>query len=227
MFLRGRRLIPFCLLMLSTAALRAEEGKFEELKEAPQGLAAAVAAAINTTGYRVSGKDGVVCDIWFSKDVPLAAGFKPTLEIKYPFTPGQLMGAIRFPEKSSPGDFRGQNLPAGTYTLRYGQQPVDGNHLGTSDVRDFLLACPPKLDADTKPVANVMDLFKLSAKASGTAHPAIFLLNPPPEKPLTAPAVTHDMMRELLIFSVNVNAKDGAKAVMVPLSVVVVGKSEA
>src|SRR6185369_943634 len=166
MFLRGCRIVPLCLLLLSTTALRAQDGKFEELKEGPQGLAAPVAAAINMTGYRVSGKDGVVCDIWLAKDIPLAAGFKPTLEIKYPFVPGQLMGAIRFPEKSSPGDFRGQNIPAGTYTLRYGQQPNDGNHLGTSDVRDFLLACPPKLDADPKPIANGMDLFKLSAKAS-------------------------------------------------------------
>lgn len=218
-------LFSFAFLLLAVGQLRAE-GKVEELKEAPKGLAAPITALLNSSGYRVTGKDGFVCDIWLVKEAPLVAGFKPGLDVKYPLTPGQLIGAVRFPESAQPGDFRGQNIPPGTFTLRYGQQPSDGNHLGTSDVRDFLLACPPQSDSDPKPIADVMALFKLSAKAAGTAHPAIFQLAPPPEKPLAAPTVTHVAEKELLILGVNLSGKDGAKAAMIPLNIVVVGKSE-
>src|SRR5206468_92362 len=92
-------------LLFFAGSLRGAEPKAEELKESPAGLSPQITASLNPTGYRISGKDGVVCDLWLAKDVPMVAGFKPTLQVKYPFTPGQLMGAIRFPEKSSPGDF--------------------------------------------------------------------------------------------------------------------------
>ena len=39
-------------------------------------------------------------------------------------------------------DFRDQGIPAGTYILRYSQQPVDGAHVGTSTTRDFLALLP-------------------------------------------------------------------------------------
>ena len=62
--------------------------------------------------------------------------------------------------------------------------------------------------------------------AAGGTHPAIFLLMPPPDKPVDAPAVAHDDDKHLVIFRANANSKDGEKTVPVPLSVVVVGKTE-
>ena len=44
-------------------------------------------------------------------------------------------------------DFRGQEIKKGVYTLRYGQQPEDGNHIGTSELADFLLAIPAGVDS--------------------------------------------------------------------------------
>jgi hypothetical protein len=208
------------------AALTAADQKVEALKEAPAGLSGEIAAAINTTGYRVTSKDGVICDVWLAKEIPLKPKFTSSLRIKYPFQAGQLIGAIRFPEGSKPTDFRGQALKPGTYTLRYGLQPDDGNHLGTSDIRDFLVGCPPKTDVDPKRVEDIKDLFKLSGQAAGTTHPAIFLLIPPPEKPYDAAGVTHDDEKHLVIFQANANGKDGEKAVAIPVSVVTAGKTE-
>src|SRR5438445_7607443 len=127
------RVIGLFLLSLAasgrcTAALAADQ-KVDVLKEPPAGLSSEVAAAINPSGFRISGKDGVICDVWLAKVVPLKPKFKSSLRIKYPFQPGELVGAIRFPEGSKPNDFRGQALKSGTYTLRYGLQPDDGNHL--------------------------------------------------------------------------------------------------
>lgn len=219
-----------CLLLIiglgQVAVVTAADEKVEVLKEAPQGLSAEIAAAIAESGFRITGKSGTICDVWLTKDVPLKPKFKTSLRIKYPFLPGQLVGAIRFPEGSKPHDFRGQALKAGTYTLRYGLQPDDGNHLGTSDIRDFLVGCPPDKDSTAKRVEDIKDLFKLSAAAAGSTHPAIFLLTPPPDKPFGAPAISHDDDKHLLIFQANANGKDADQAVPVPLNIVTVGKSE-
>jgi hypothetical protein len=96
----------------------AADQKVDVLKEAPQGLAAEVAAAIGETGFRITGKDGVICDVWLAKEIVQKPKFKSSLRIKYPFQPGTLIGAIRYPAGSKPNDFRGQSLKPGTYTLR-------------------------------------------------------------------------------------------------------------
>jgi hypothetical protein len=208
------------------AGARAADQKVEPLKETPAGLSTDMAAAISETATRITGKDGVICDVWLAKEIPLKPKFKSSLRIKYPFQTGQLVGVIRFPEKSKPNDFRGQALKPGTYTLRYGLQPDDGNHLGTSEIRDFLVGCPPKTDTNPKRIEEIKDLFKLSSSAAGSTHPAIFLLLPPPDKPYEAAAVIHDDEKNLLIFQANANGKDDEKPVPVPLSVVTVGKTE-
>jgi hypothetical protein len=224
------RVSGFCLLFLATfgqaTSLPAADQKVDPLKEAPAGLSTEVAAVINSAGYRMTGKDGVICDVWLAKEIPLKPRFKSSLRIKYPFQTGQLIGVIRFPEGSKPTDFRGQALKPGTYTLRYGLQPDDGNHLGTSDIRDFLVGCPPKTDVDPKRVEDIKDLFKLSAQSAGTTHPAIFLLIPPPEKPYDAAGIRYDDEKHLVILQANADAKDDGKAVTIPVSVVTVGKTE-
>jgi hypothetical protein len=229
----GLCLLCVCLLGLLPAAIMpvgvAADQKVAVLKEAPRGLAADIAAAISETGFRITGKEGVICDVWLAKEIMQKPKFKSSERIKYPFQPGTLIGVIRYPEGSKPNDFRGQSLKPGTYTLRYGLQPDDGNHLGTTEsgVRDFLVGCPPDKDTSPKRVEDIKDLFKLSASASGSTHPAIFLLNPPPDKAFDAPAVEHDDAKHLVIFQTNANTKDGDKAVPFPLSIVVVGKTEA
>lgn len=224
------RVFVTCLLILAApgywkTALAADQ-KVEPLKEPPPGLSAEMAAAIGDTGYRISGKEGAICDVWLAREIPLKPKFKSSLRIKYPFQAGQLIGAIRFPEGSKPNDFRGQALKPGTYTLRYGLQPDDGNHLGTSEIRDFLVGCPPMADSSPRRIEDIKDLFKLSAGAAGSTHPAIFLLIPPPDKAYDAPAVRYDDEKKLLILQVNANGKDGDKVVPVPFSLVTVGKTE-
>ncbi|MDB5384398.1 MAG: hypothetical protein JWM11_44, partial [Planctomycetaceae bacterium] len=151
----------------------AEAHKLEVFKGAPpKGLSEKIAAQLGENAYRVIGPKGPVCEIWLVKEMPVKDEFKTTLQVKYPLTPGQLLGAVHLPTSGAELDFRGQELPAGVYTLRYGQQPQDGNHLGTSDVSDFGLACSAELDQDPATIPGIKDLFKLSAKASGTAHPA-------------------------------------------------------
>jgi len=230
--LLGLCLLCVCLLgILPEATMlscQAADQKVAVLKEAPAGLSAEVAAAISATGYRITGKDGVICDVWLTREIPQKPKFKSTPRIKYPFQTGTLIGVIRFPDGSKPGDFRGQAIKPGTYTLRYGLQPDDGNHLGTTEsgVRDFLVGCPPDKDTSPARIEDIKDVFRMSGPVAGGTHPAIFLLNPPADKAFDAPAVEHDDAKNLVIFQANANTKDGDKTVPFPLNLVVVGKTE-
>jgi len=228
----GLCVLCVCLLGLLPGALissgHAADQKVAVLKEAPAGLSTEVAAAISETGFRITGKDGVICDVWLAKEISQKPKFKSSLRIKYPFLPGTLIGVIRYPDGSKPNDFRGQPLKPGTYTLRYGLQPDDGNHLGTTKpgVRDFLVGCPPDKDTSPKRIEDIKDVFTMSGPVAGGTHPAIFLLNPPPDKAFDAVAVEHDDAEHQVIFQANANTKDGDKSVAIPLNLVVVGKTE-
>ena len=96
----------------------------------------------------------------------------------YPLTPGQLIGLIRYPRKAT--DFRDQEIGSGLYTLRYGQQPVDGAHVGTSPTRDFFVVTPVEKD-QTVAVLDYKTLVAGGKETSGTSHPAILSLQRPEE----------------------------------------------
>lgn len=212
---------------VATTLMASEPHKMETFKSPPpKGLSEKIAAQLDENAVRIIGPNGPVCEIWLVKEVETKDDFKPTLTIKYPFTSGQLLGAVRLPTAGAALDFRGQELAAGVYTLRYGLQPQDGNHLGSSDTSDFGLACSAELDQDPAPVAKVPDLFKLSAKAAGSAHPAIFQMVPPPAEPYKETALKHNDDKDLWILRTNVHAKIKGKATDLPAQFVVVGTSD-
>lgn len=197
--------------------------KLETVKSAPAGLSKAVAGLLNAEGHRVSGVKGTVCDVWLVKSLAVQPNFKPSLSTKYPLAAGQLIGALHVAKGQTYTDFRGQELKPGTYTLRYGKQPEDGNHIGTSELADFLLALPAKLDTDPKTINLVDMLHKRSAKSSGGTHPAIFSLLP--GKADEKAGLTHNEDKEFWILTAVVDGKAKDKAVKVPMRIVVIGKS--
>lgn len=197
------------------------EGKLEEVSSLPEGLSKEVAAVVDAKGERVVSDGAAVCSVWLVKEVPTKANFKPTLSVKYPFAPGELLGVLQVQAKSKFTDFRGQEIKAGVYTLRYGQQPEDGNHVGTSDLADFLLAIPAAGDTDPKPIGAFEALSQKSAKSAGSTHPAIFSLLPV-DKAAERPTLTHNADKDHTMLTATVPAKGGMK---VPLRMVVIGKS--
>jgi len=138
---------------------------------APAGdIAPEIAALLQPTGFKVSKGDRAVYEMWLIKEWPVAADAKVGGEILYPLTPGELVGVARYPRKG--GDFRDQEIPAGTYVVRYAQQPIDGAHVGTSPTRDFLLLVPASKDREAKTM-DYKTLTGTSKETTGTAHPAI------------------------------------------------------
>lgn len=161
------------VLLLAPSAARSAEYSAQALKEAPPAgeLSEEISAGLASSGWRVmQGEKRVVCEIWPAKAWAAKAGFEPSDTVFVPLEPGSLVGVLRFTRKGA--DFRGQEILAGLYTLRYANQPVDGNHVGTFATRDFLVMLPVSADQSAKPITD-MDLFKLSAQSAESNHPAI------------------------------------------------------
>jgi len=210
-----------CLLLVLAfvASVSAVDHRVETLAEpAPTDeLSAEIAATLAPHGLRVlRGASATLCDIWLCKELPVKEGFEPTPALLYPFAPGQLMGVIRFARKAS--DFRDQDIASGVYTLRYGLQPVDGAHEGTSLTRDFLLLV--RAEADRSPeTPDFKALTTQSAEAIGASHPGILSLQRVTED-TPRPSMRHDEERDWWIVGFEIKTKEGKS---LPAEVVIAG----
>ena len=129
--------------------------------------------AVEDKGYRVVLDDDWTAEFWFAR--ALLTVSKEAPGALYPeLANGEFVAVVNFTKGSS--DYRGQSIPPGLYTLRYQYLPQDANHMGVSPNPDFLLAIP--VSADVNPAENLpfKRLVSLSAKASGTAHPAVIAM---------------------------------------------------
>ena len=211
-------LIVFLLLTPNMA--RSAEYGAQELKEAPPAdeLSEEIAGLLAPSGWKVmQGEKRVVCEIWPAKAWRTKAGFEPSDTVLVSLEPGSLVGVLRFTRKGA--DFRGQEIPAGLYTLRYANQPVDGNHVGTFATRDFLVMLPASADQSAKPITD-MDLFKLSAQSAESNHPAIVPLVKPEEG--DAEQLKHFEEQDWWTLRLPGQDAKGGKIVLLP---VVVGKA--
>lgn len=193
-----KRLPSLCLLLFLVTTALAVAPKIEPIGKFEGQAPAAVKAAISDAGYRVIGGDGaVLAEIWPAKSAVATKSTSSTAV--YPeFVSGAFYGIVTFPKGG--GDYRGQKISAGTYSMRYQLLPDDGNHLGVAPNPDFFLLVP--VDADTDPSAKLeyAALVRLSAKSAGTAHPAPFQLATPAAKPVD---VNEDQGHTVAYFPVN------------------------
>jgi hypothetical protein len=208
--------LPLMLLTLAalSTTVTAEEYKIEESREAPpSALSAAIRESLGPQGYRVlDGEGKLYAEIWLRKAVPASeapAGAKGA--ILYPFlTVGELLGALRLPDIGH--DNRDQTIARGVYTLRYGLQPVNGDHLGVSTYRDYALLLPAAKDTALARVAR-KPLEEKSAESAGTSHPAILMMVAP-KSGAKVPSMVHETVKD-------------SWAAVVPLSLEVKGESRA
>jgi hypothetical protein len=198
--------LAVALALAAGPEARAAAGKVETIGafsgEAPDW----VKGALEPQGYRATLSDGTVAnEVWFRKDFP---GLKTSA----------LVGVITFPRDGQ--DFRGQKVKAGTYTLRYAKIPEDGDHLGASPTPTFALLIPIANDTDAAEDLTFKEVTRMSAKGSGTNHPApMNLADTSAQKEF--PAVAGNSLGHEILF---VKLKGAAGEV--PLGLVVKGRTE-
>ncbi len=186
-------LIAVCLFALFQSASRApaEEYKLKSADAPPKGLSDEMTAILSGEGHHIISPEGPLCNLWLVNSLSSKDGFKPDLRVKYPMPMGALVGVLEVKKGPEFTDFRDQVILPGLYTLRYGQQPQDGNHVGTSELRDFLLALPIEDDDSSETLDDKEELQLISSDAAGSSHPAIFSLLPPEEQDEKS-TLTHD-----------------------------------
>jgi len=209
------------------SSLAAQDYKVEVVTgAAPAELPAALRGALGDRGLRVSGPVGrPYVELWFRSPVPVAREASGALAIAYPrLLPGSLVGVARFAAPAK--DYRNRQIAAGVYTLRYQLHPVDGNHMGVSSQRDFLLLSPAGDDASLEP-RSFADLNERSRKASGSTHPSVWSLVKPDEPPGGGlPALVHQEEEQRWVLYATVTTQPeggGGVPITVPIALVVVG----
>ncbi len=220
------------LLVLQPGALSAaDEFKVAELKQAPpSSIAPAIAATLNPSGYRVTDADGKpFAEIWLRKSIPASAkpaGAKGV--IQFPFlAESELLGVVQLLAEAH--DYRDQSIAKGVYTMRYGLQPVNGDHLGVSPFRDYSLLLPSSKDKALA-VLPRKQLETQSAEAAGSSHPAVlFLLSVPASSGPSVPSMIRDEEKNTwrLVLPLDLAVKGESKPMAYPVSIVLVGVSEA
>ena len=111
-------------------------------------------------------------------------------------------------------DYRDQSIAKGVYTMRYGLQPVNGDHLGVSTYRDYSLLLPAAKDTKTRPPSS--QAARAAECRIGRNEPsggAAFAGRPRPTRPRRVPAMVRD-------------AEKNTWSVAIPLKLLVKGESE-
>ena len=144
-------------------------------QELPADLPEWLSPLLESGGYAVSDDNGALLTFWFRSELPQQ---EPSSEFGVDFQkfpPGGLIGLVHFSQDW--GDYRKRTVAKGTYTMRYGVQPADGDHTGQTYFRDFLMLLP--IAGDEFPPEGADDaeeLVEVSKLATGTEHPGVIAM---------------------------------------------------
>lgn len=119
----------------------------------PAEVPEAAVSALADGSLTLSMNGSPVMNLWLVSAVPAATGKVGVGGLNYAAVPvGTFMGVMQLVAPHI--DYRDQLVPVGTYALRYLQQPVDGNHIGVTFFRDFLVLTPLETASDLQALSS-------------------------------------------------------------------------
>jgi hypothetical protein len=139
-------------------------------------------------------------ELWFVSALPVDGSGPPAWSR---VAEGALVGVMRV--TGSFKEIRGKTVKPGVYTLRFGLQPQNGDHLGASPNREYLLLSPASVDADPAPLG-FDGTVAISKQTIGTSHPAALSLDPPVTDANPLSPITNDLDHRGLVFEVRTSA---------------------
>lgn len=195
-----RFLLAFLLGVFASPLVLAQTPAVSAHGDAPPDALAGPVRAVMATGGQTVSVAGKTLEFWWVKSLSLEAA---TADISWASVQeGTIVGAVRL--SSSYTDVRGKPVAPGVYTLRYALQPENGDHLGVSPYREFLLLVPAQSDTGPSPLSHD-DTVNLSKQANGTSHPAVWSLDPPVASSDPGSVYTNDAGQQGVVFSVAVS----------------------
>lgn len=191
----------------SLSAARSEVPPPDELSAAVKGSLGGAAAKVQS--------GTVTLEFWWVKSLDASESGEGWARV----AEGSLVGAVRISDPYP--DVRGRRIKPGVYTLRYALQPMNGDHLGVSPHREFLLVSPAAADMSTAPTGH-QGTVDLSKQTTGVAHPAVWSLDPPTGasgEPLSS--CRNDAGHQGIVFEI------GSTAGPIRFGLILIGKIEA
>jgi hypothetical protein len=155
-----------------------QPGKLETISEAvPEEISPSIRETLPISASRVVMNSGVIATFWIRENIDLKDSSSPELGVNFgQFPIGTLIGAFRI---SGPWkDYKNTVIEEGTYTMRYARQPADGDHLGATLYRDFLILLPAERDNELDREYSQQDLIDMGRLASHSTHPAVLAFFP-------------------------------------------------
>ncbi|MCL4219620.1 MAG: hypothetical protein KJ052_21785 [Candidatus Hydrogenedentes bacterium] len=209
----------FAILTIASFPALAEFTVEKTETPAPEGVSEAVAGALDDKMLKISKDGSLVYEIWLAKRFPVKNASASLNALK---TAG-LIGVMKIHEEQR--DFRDDVLPAGVYTLRFAEQPVDGDHLGTAPTETFAILSKAGLDTDPAPLDSERTLFELSMTDNPAAHPLNMSLQPVTEAGDT-PRIDEKDDWPVLVVSQSAATGDGSDAGELAFALVIEGHGE-
>lgn len=167
----------------------------------PTEVAAPVAATLSGGVVTVTAGSSKL-EFWWVKSLPLREGASAAPSWA-DVEDGALVGVLRL--SAAWNEIRGYTIRPGVYTLRFALQPQNGDHMGMSPHREFLLPAPAAEDTAVAP-AGYDGAVALAKKASRRAHPASISIDPPVATAAALSTTTNDLGHQVVVMSVPTSA---------------------
>ena len=189
-------------------------------KEPPNQIGESIRKALQPKSVQLLNGDKPVFEFWFGSEVSLKSKPGSADKALGSIHETTLLGAVSV--GSGQRDYKDNEIAAGVYTLRFGLQPQDGDHLGSAEYPYFAVLIPAKNDTQLDGITSFKAMTKASGKDTASGHPIVLSLRPASSDSgdlpkLNEPAAEHKSVR------VKVPAKAGEEKSGIVLELVYKG----
>lgn len=201
------------LLLAATSSQAAMTFKVAE-KAPPKELSEAFQGKLQSKAVQVLKGDRPVFEFWMAKSIPIPSKPDSLTKSLRAFSETAVVGAASVGDGQR--DYRDDPIAPGVYTMRFGLQPQDGDHLGKSMYPYFVVLTPASLDPDPKGLSTFKEMVKASAKNKASGHPTVLSLFPASKPPGDHPEGTEPSPdNEAVRLSVPGTVEGGGEATLV------------
>src|SRR3954470_15398456 len=142
----------------------------------PAQVGNSIRAVLQSKAIKLVSNDKPMLELWLRQELPLKS--KPSSTDSLAAIPETTLVGVIAIQGTGLQDYKGNDIPAGTYTARFGLQPQDGDHLGTAEFSTFLVLIPADSDKELGGIDKFKPMVKASGKVTPSGHPAILSLRP-------------------------------------------------
>ena len=167
-------------------------------KEPPNQVSESVRKILQPKAVQLLNGDTPVFEFWFGSEVSLKSKPGSADKALGSIQETTLLGAVAV--GNGQRDYKDNEIAAGVYTLRFGLQPQDGDHLGSAEYPYFAVLIPAKNDTQLDGITSFKAMTKASGKDTASGHPIVLSLRPVSSDTgdfprLDEPAVDHKGVR--------------------------------